>query len=199
MEGWALALMVVFLVLTIPLRVAISVRTTGQSGVVSPRGAPPIVRLGNLLFLLGLLVGTLNLVLAVVDVIEVPESLDTTAAHVAGVTLCLIGIAGTMAAQAAMGDAWRLGIPAERTRLVTDGVFRWSRNPGFMFMVLAGLGFLLLVPTWLGLVGFGLLLAGVVVQARLVEEPHLRQVHGDAYGDYAGRTGRFVPGVGRLR
>ena len=34
---------------------------------------------------------------------------------------------------------------------------------------------------------------------RLIEEPYLTAVHGDAYRDYAGRVGRFLPGVGRIR
>jgi protein-S-isoprenylcysteine O-methyltransferase Ste14 len=41
-------------------------------------------------------------------------------------------------------------------------------------------------------------LAGLEIQVRLVEEPYLIRVHGDAYRTYAARTGRFVPGVGRL-
>jgi hypothetical protein len=33
---------------------------------------------------------------------------------------------------------------------------------------------------------------------RLVEEPHLRRVHGEVYARYTAAVGRFVPGVGRL-
>jgi protein-S-isoprenylcysteine O-methyltransferase Ste14 len=44
-----------------------------------------------------------------------------------------------------------------------------------------------------------MLAAGVDVQARLVEEPYLRATHGQAYVDYARRTGRFIPAIGRLR
>jgi protein-S-isoprenylcysteine O-methyltransferase Ste14 len=36
------------------------------------------------------------------------------------------------------------------------------------------------------------------IQVRLVEEPYRRRVHGDHYGDYAARTGRFVPLTGRF-
>jgi len=47
-----------------------------------------------------------------------------------------------------------------------------------------------------------LMLAAVVtaqqIQVRLVEEPYLRRVHGDAYRRYATRTGRFLPWIGRL-
>jgi SAM-dependent methyltransferase len=36
------------------------------------------------------------------------------------------------------------------------------------------------------------------VQVRLVEEPYLLRTHGRAYAEYGARTGRFVPGLGRL-
>jgi protein-S-isoprenylcysteine O-methyltransferase Ste14 len=49
------------------------------------------------------------------------------------------------------------------------------------------------------LAGLVLLLASVEIQARLVEEPHLLRVHGEPYAAYARRTGRFLPGLGRLR
>jgi protein-S-isoprenylcysteine O-methyltransferase Ste14 len=42
-------------------------------------------------------------------------------------------------------------------------------------------------------------LLSIQIQVRLVEEPYLLRVHGDAYRRYAARTGRFVPGLGRLR
>ena len=37
----------------------------------------------------------------------------------------------------------------------------------------------------------------VAMQARF-EEKHLEAMHGDAYRAYAARTGRFVPGIGKL-
>ena len=42
-------------------------------------------------------------------------------------------------------------------------------------------------------------IAGLEIQTRAVEEPYLRELHGKAYARYAARTGRFVPGVGRLQ
>ena len=62
-----------------------------------------------------------------------------------------------------------------------------------------GLGIALVVPNLLA----ALMLVGIVVaqqiQVRLVEEPYLLRVHGETYRRYAARTGRFVPGIGRLR
>ena len=47
------------------------------------------------------------------------------------------------------------------------------------------------------LFGFGLLLVTIELQVRVVEEPYLQSTHGRRYIDYAGRVGRFIPGVGR--
>jgi protein-S-isoprenylcysteine O-methyltransferase Ste14 len=197
---WALVVMVLYLVLVIGVRVAIAVRTTGRTGLVSPRGAPRIERLGNLVLMLGLLTGAVNVVLGALDVLEPWAEMDDAAVHVAGFALCAIGIAGTFAAQMAMGDSWRVGIDRQSpTQLVTAGMFGYTRNPGYSFMFIAGLGFAALVPTWLALAATILLVAGIAIQVRLIEEPYLRGAHGDAYAAYAGRVGRFVPGVGRLR
>ncbi|MDI3422276.1 hypothetical protein [Streptomyces luteolus] len=43
------------------------------------------------------------------------------------------------------------------------------------------------------------MLIGIELQVRRIEEPCLRHVHGAAWQEYAARTGRFVPGLGRLR
>ena len=43
-----------------------------------------------------------------------------------------------------------------------------------------------------------LLIVGLEIQVRLVEEPHLLRSHGESYRRYAERVGRFLPGVGRL-
>ena len=43
-----------------------------------------------------------------------------------------------------------------------------------------------------------LLVVGIQLQVRLVEEPYLSRVHGVRYQAYAARAGRFLPGLGRL-
>jgi len=197
--GWALALMALYLALAFGVRVAVALRTTGRTGIVGFESAPPIERIGGALFFAGVALGGVNPLLALLDVVEVWAELDTTAAHIAGFVLCGIGIAGTFAAQMAMGASWRIGVdPAERTELVSDGVFALSRNPIYTFMLIAWIGFALLVPTWLVAIAGVLLIVGLEIQVRLVEEPHLLRTHGEAYRGYARRVGRFLPGLGRL-
>ncbi len=96
--------------------------------------------------------GAANPILVLADVLEPIEDLDVTALHALGFVLCAMGIAGTFLAQMAMGASWRIGVDEdERTELVTAGVFRLCRNPIYTFMLIAWIGFALLVPTWLSL------------------------------------------------
>jgi protein-S-isoprenylcysteine O-methyltransferase Ste14 len=118
---------------------------------------------------------------------------------VCGLVLALAGFAGTLAGQVGMGSSWRVGVdPAERTTLVTTGVFAVVRNPVFSAMVAAQAGVTLMVPTWPTVLSLVALVVAVELQVRAVEEPYLRAMHGSSYAEYAGRAGRFVPGIGRM-
>lgn len=199
MAGWALGLLVAYLLLAFGVRVAVALRTTGATGISDLSSAPPVEVLGGGLFVAALIMGSATPPLVLADVLEPIEGLDTTPAHVAGFIGAAIGIVGTFAAQMAMGSSWRIGVdPGERTELVTGGVFSLSRNPIYTFMVIAWIGLALLVPTWLSLVSAPLGILAFEVQVRLVEEPHLIRTHGEPYLAWASRVGRFLPGLGRL-
>jgi protein-S-isoprenylcysteine O-methyltransferase Ste14 len=58
-------------------------------------------------------------------------------------------------------------------------------------------GLTLLVPHALMLGTLAVAIVDVNLLARLVEEPHLLELHGEEYRAYARRVGRFVPGLGR--
>ncbi len=105
----------------------------------------------------------------------------------------------TVVAQVQMGASWRIGVEAgERTDLVTHGLFAWVRNPIFTGMVAFALGVALLVPNVPTVAGAVLAAATIQVQVRMVEEPNLVALHGEAYRRWAGATGRFLPALGRL-
>jgi protein-S-isoprenylcysteine O-methyltransferase Ste14 len=98
-----------------------------------------------------------------------------------------------------MGDSLRIGVdPGERTALVTEGPFRWVRNPIYSAMLLYVVGVALMAPNVAGLVALVVLALGLDLHVRRVEEPYLVATHGAAYASYAARVGRFLPGVGRL-
>ncbi len=118
---------------------------------------------------------------------------------IGGVACFALGFWLTVRAQLDMGESWRIGVDAgEVTALVTSGVFRTVRNPIFSGMMLCCVGVALMVPNAAALAGVALLVLGLEIHVRYVEEPHLLAVHGDPYRRYAGSAGRFVPRLGRL-
>jgi len=147
----------------------------------------------------------LGLVLApaapVADLVGWPRwsPLDAVGVQVAGVVLLVGGALLTVAAQFAMGRSWRIGVDRdERTDLVTDGLYRWARNPIYTGMLAASAGVALVLPNLVAAIGLVAVVIGLELQVRLVEEPYLLDGHGESFRSYASRVGRFVPGFGRL-
>jgi protein-S-isoprenylcysteine O-methyltransferase Ste14 len=200
-SGLALVLLVVFGLVTLVLRVVLQLLLTGSTGIKGISGRPGSLEWwAGTLFLCAIALTVAGAVLAEHGTLEPIDALDGRAGHVAGAVLAIGGIAATAGAQLAMGEAWRIGVdPGERTRLVTGGPFAIVRNPIYAGMIPCLAGIALLVPTVLTIAGALLILLALELQTRLVEEPHLRRTHGDAYAEYAARVGRFLPGAGRLR
>ena len=93
-----------------------------------------------------------------------------------------MGIAITVVAQFAMGDAWRIGVDqTERTDLVTHGPFSIVRNPIYAAMIPSLAGIALLAHDPVTIAGALLLAVALELQIRLIEEPHLRRIHGRRY------------------
>ncbi|WP_194818711.1 isoprenylcysteine carboxylmethyltransferase family protein [Nocardia sp. XZ_19_385] len=126
--------------------------------------------------------------------------LDRIQIAVAGVGLTILGTALSVIAQFAMGTSWRADVdPDARTPLITSGPFRWVRNPVLTGVMTTFAGLTLTTPNPIALAALACTVAGIQIQVRGVEEPYLRQTLGRDYIDYAARTGRFVPWLGRLR
>jgi protein-S-isoprenylcysteine O-methyltransferase Ste14 len=115
-----------------------------------------------------------------------------------GVLVSMVGIVLMVRAQLDMGVSWRVGVD-ERARpgLVTCGLYRFSRNPIYLALFVALVGFTLLMPTWLSLFALIGAVIGVGRQVRQ-EEAYLRRAYGGEFDRYAARVGRYLPGVGRL-
>ena len=197
----ALGCYAVYLGLAFGLRSVVQRRRTGSTGFKGVSGRPfSLEWSAGVLFAVALAIGVLAPFLDLTGALAPIEELNGTGAHVAGLLLFGAGLAATLYAQIAMGESWRVGVDdAERTELVTDGPFALVRNPIFAAMVPTSLGLALMVPNVVALAGFIALLAALEIQVRLVEEPYLRRVHGQAYSSYAARTGRFAPRLGRIR
>lgn len=111
-----------------------------------------------------------------------------------GIGLCLLVVAlgWVLAAQVQMGGSWRIGIDENSTSpLVEHGLFRVSRNPIFLGMIIMLIGMLFIIPT---AATFFVTVLGIIlihIQVRL-EEPFLLDKYGEAYRDYQKRVRRWI-------
>lgn len=198
MPALALVLYGVFFVVAFGWRTWVQWRRTGDTGLRLHARPGSVQWWAKLGFIVALAAGVLAPVAGLAG-LEPIEQLDRPGLQALGAGVAVIGIVATALAQLQMGLSWRIGVdPSERTGLVTDGVFAWVRNPIFTAMLIAAAGFTLLVGSWVAIGGFVALIVALEVQVRLVEEPYLLTAHCDAYRAYAARSGRFLPGVGRL-
>ncbi|WP_425308284.1 isoprenylcysteine carboxylmethyltransferase family protein [Ammonicoccus fulvus] len=175
-------------------------RLTGSTGFNGFRGAAqdPAARAGGIGFAMAVLIGLVAPWLATAGLLPVWNVPLLVAA--VGALVAAAGVRLGVTAQQAMGRSWRIGVDqTETTELVTDGPFRLIRNPIFTALMMIQTGTATMAPTWLSLIGAGLMIAACQVQTRLVEEPYLLARHDTAYRAYATAAGRFVPGAGRLR
>ncbi|MBQ1050930.1 isoprenylcysteine carboxylmethyltransferase family protein [Micromonospora sp. C51] len=199
MARLALLLYLLGLLLTFGWRTFAQWRRTGDTGLRLDAGPAGTLRWwAKLLFVAALVLGLAGPAAALAGLSPL-SSLDHRPLHVAGLVVTTAGLVATLAAQLAMGASWRIGVdPNERTALVTVGAFAYARNPIFSAMAATMLGLSLMVPNAVALVALLVLIVALQVQVRAVEEPYLLATHGDAYRRYAGRVGRFLPGLGRL-
>ncbi len=195
----ALTLHVLFLLFAVGGRIALQYRSTGDHGIRPDawKSSSRIVALAGPLLGASLLG---NLVLACLDAADLlqPQVELGPAARWAGAAVGLGGIATTVIAQQQMGTAWRGGFDdAERTPLVTRGLFARIRNPIYAGVLCLGLGVLALLPHVFVLLFLVLQFVAIDINVRRLEEPHLRRLHGAAYEEYLDRAGRYLPRIFR--
>ena len=91
-----------------------------------------------------------------------------------------------------MKDSWRAGIPVkDKTELVTDGIYAYSRNPAFLGFDLQYLGMLLMFCNLL--TGLFTVFAIVMLHLQILqEERYLTATFGRAYLDYRHRVFRYL-------
>jgi protein-S-isoprenylcysteine O-methyltransferase Ste14 len=115
----------------------------------------------------------------------------TVALMVVGILTGLLAVAIFAAATLTLNKNWRVGIPEEKTQLVTHGIYRISRNPAFVGFDLLHLSMCLLLPN-LSLILLSLWKAVMLHLQILQEEVHLRRIFGEAYETYSRRTCRYL-------
>ena len=91
-----------------------------------------------------------------------------------------------------MKDSWRAGIPdKDKTELVTNGIYKFSRNPAFLGFDFMYAGVLLMYFNPLTAV-FSLFAAVTLHLQILQEEKYLTSVFGSSYTAYKSRVFRYL-------
>lgn len=109
-----------------------------------------------------------------------------------GIILLLVSLVWTVLAQTQMKNSWRIGIDNDHpTELVREGVFKLSRNPIFVGMMVTLLGLFLVSPNVATLIAFVVGIIVIGIQVRL-EEEYLARIHGEQYAHYLRSVRRWL-------
>lgn len=89
-----------------------------------------------------------------------------------------------------MKDSWRVGIPEEKTELITDGIYKFSRNPAFVGFDLTYICTLLVFPN-IPLLILSVWPAVMLHFQILREEEFMQGTFGKDYCDYKKHVSRY--------
>jgi len=187
---------VVFFLLAFVVRSVLVYRNTGINPLVLQRTQDAYGYVGTAFKVLMLVCAAVVTLLAFVphaaNWLGVIVPLEITSIKGLGWICLLVSLLFMLIAQAQMGASWRIGIDsANRTELVSKGLFTISRNPIFLATRLALLGFFLVAPNAATLALLAAAEVIIQVQVRL-EEKHLLGLHGLAYEQYFSKVPRWL-------
>ncbi len=117
---------------------------------------------------------------------------EHTASQWVGMSIMTFALIWVVIAQSQMGASWRIGIDHEQTtEFVQIGVFRFSRNPIFVGVILISLGYFLLLPNPFTFAILVLDIALIQIQVAM-EEEYLTKQHGQQYKLYCQHVRRWL-------
>lgn len=112
---------------------------------------------------------------------------------ISGACIAVIGVSVFIAAVVTMKNSWRAGVSeSEKTELVTNGIFKYSRNPAFLGFDLVYIGVLLMFFNWVLLAVTLFAVVMFHLQIVIVEEVHLTSVFGEDYINYRKTVNRYI-------
>ncbi len=135
---------------------------------------------------------TLGIVLAQLLSVAANWSFLTYGARFTGFVTGLSGDAVFLSAVLCMKDSWRAGIPGkDKTKIVTEGVYKFSRNPAFLGFDLMYIGVFLMYANVL--TGFFTVFAVLMLHLQILqEEKYMLSEFGEEYADYKKHVCRYL-------
>lgn len=149
--------------------------------------APQTVRVEKAISAVSLLMAAAAPLSVILDLHHTPIQLQ-----IIGVAMAFLGDMMLILGMVTMKNSWRAGIPSEdKTQLITNGIYRFSRNPAFVGFDLFYLGLAIAFPNVIQSI---LCLSALVIfhlQIRQ-EEAFLTNTFGKEYTDYCRKVRRYL-------
>jgi protein-S-isoprenylcysteine O-methyltransferase Ste14 len=111
--------------------------------------------------------------------------------NIVGICALVVGFTLAILSNFTLQSSWRSGIDNRHIELITSGLYSLSRNPGYIGVGLAQIGFFLALPSIFSLVCMLIGLNALRLQTQL-EESFLSQVHPLRYQEYCQKTPKWV-------
>ncbi|MBI9051901.1 MAG: isoprenylcysteine carboxylmethyltransferase family protein [Anaerolineaceae bacterium] len=109
-----------------------------------------------------------------------------------GVAFCLAGLLFLLWSLISFGQSFRVGIDTEHPdKLITTGIFAFSRNPIYVAFAAILLGFFLIFPNWILLV-YTMAAFWLFNRQVLREEEYLTGHYGQEYAAYCEKVPRYI-------
>lgn len=143
-------------------------------------------------FVAVLFVGVLIQISSIIFVGILPVLLQNEILRNLGILISVMGIILLILSMVTLGDNWRAGIDYnQKTKLITTGIYMFSRNPAFLGFDLFFIGMSLLFSNIFNIV-ISCILILVINQQILEEEKFLTVTFGKEYSDYQKKTRRYL-------
>lgn len=139
------------------------------------------------------IMGSCSIVIIVAELISIMmvHQEESIVSSYIGIILMILGDISFIAAVVTMKGSWRAGIAeGDKTELVTNGIYRISRNPAFLGFYLVYIGIMLAFAN----IGLVIITVATIITFHmqiLQEEAFLKSRFGKEYEDYMKRVGRY--------
>ncbi|MFR1710502.1 MAG: methyltransferase family protein [Clostridium sp.] len=133
-----------------------------------------------------------EIVLANLNINNPLKLMDRDFISILGLLVISLGIVFFIVAAITMKNSWRVGIDkSTKSKLITEGIYRYSRNPAFVGFYLMFIG---LFFVYMDIITCIIMLLNIYAMNRLVseEEKHLEESFGDEYIIYKKKTPRYL-------
>jgi len=133
-----------------------------------------------------------EIILTQLNINNTLKLMDSDFISILGLLVISLGIVFFIVAAITMKNSWRVGIDkSTKSKLITEGIYRYSRNPAFVGFYLMFIGLFLI---YIDVITCIVMFFNIYAMNRLVneEEKHLEEMFEEEYITYKKKTPRYL-------